>query len=229
MFFDKLRVYLNNTGVETKLNKNLRVHVYRVLEHFLEVMAIAHKLTTGHKGRVKLAFKVTIFGEDEGIRAALHKLETLVAHVTSLEISVIANDLSDAARNILSIDRKLDQVVDAQEMAVSQLTQLQTAEERRSDAETTKKETELIRKVLRIKENSQPWQDVQEDLWRFHVEGSGRWLLDRHSMQRYVTESMQEVQRCYESCSRWCYCDVQVRVLTLMLTFSPDGVALRTT
>ena len=124
-----------------------------VLAHFLEVLAIAYKLTTGHRGKVKLAFKVSIFGEDEGIRSGLRKLETIISEVTSLEIPVIANELSEAAKNIVNVEKKVNQIAEASEVTVTKLGQLATAEDRRSEVESEKKETEAKASV-RMRE---PW------------------------------------------------------------------------
>lgn len=189
VFFDKLRVYLDNTSSETKLSRNLRPRVYEVLAHFLEVMARAHKLTNGHRGKFKLAFKVSVFGEDDGIRAALTKLETIIADVTQMEVTVIVNELSDAARNILNIDKKLDQVAEASEVTITKLGHLTNAEQRRSEAELQKKEIERLRQSLRINDGPQPWQEAQDELSRTRVQGTGQWFLNMALVARWCSPS----------------------------------------
>ena len=136
-------------------------------------MGKAHKLTTSNKGKIKLGFKAVLFGEDEGVKDALAKLETRVSDVTQTEITVIVKDLGEAARNIRGVERKLDQAVDAQEKAASSLGQLQAAEGRRTDADKDKKESEILQKMLNVEDNKEPWQERQDELWRHHVRDTG--------------------------------------------------------
>lgn len=220
-FFDKLRVYLTDNTEDAKLNKHLRARVYAVLGHFLEVMAIAHKLTTRHSEKWKLAFKSTVFGEDEGVRVALKQLETKISDVTGTEVSVILQSVSENARNLAhlheKVDRiahttettagKVDQIAEASELTVvtvghiaessavtaSAVGHLTNAEDRRFEGETEKKEAEAIRKFLRIKDNSQPWQDAQDELSQARTPGTGSWLLDMGVIMRWCQPSEQHI------------------------------------
>ena len=191
-FFEKLRVYLTSSAT-SKLNKHLRTQVFDVLAHFLEAMAICHKIITQRRAKVKLAFSVSIFGEDKGVRTALTTLERIISQVTSLEITVIASDLSEAAKNILTIERKVDQLTEASEATVTGIGQLINAEDRRSEIERERKETEAIRKALKIKENSRPWEDAHDYLKSTRFEGTGQWLLRHPTMKRWCQPNEQAV------------------------------------
>ncbi|KAL9096406.1 MAG: hypothetical protein Q9165_001403 [Trypethelium subeluteriae] len=88
-FLERLGMYCDQKDVDVKLDKNLRRSVYRVLEHFITIMAKSYALTHSWrgieephsikekwesvKGRVKVAIKVGAFGEDSGIRDAIAK------------------------------------------------------------------------------------------------------------------------------------------------------------
>ena len=177
-FLDKLRIYLDDTEAETKLDKRLRKTVYQVLEQFLLIMGTAHKLTHGWKGKFKLAVKVGAFGDDEGVKDSLARLETLVSDVTRMEITVIVKDLSDAAKNIRGVDKKIDQIAEAQEQAASSLGQLTAAEDKRTALEQEKQDLEKLKQSLNIKDNEKPWEDKQNEYWSNHVQGTGEWLLN---------------------------------------------------
>jgi hypothetical protein len=178
VFFDRLKNYLEDKSADVKLDPRLRVTVYRVLDHFLVVMGNAHKITSGFRGKLKLGFKVTIFGEDGGIKDALAKLETLVSDVTRAEITSIVKNLSEAAKGIRGVDKKLDSITETLEKTAASTGHLQAAEERRSDADKEQKETTALRKILGIDEKKEPWQDRQDELGRDCIPGTGQWLLD---------------------------------------------------
>ncbi|EME88438.1 uncharacterized protein MYCFIDRAFT_83930 [Pseudocercospora fijiensis CIRAD86] len=72
VFLEKLRIYLEDGGAETKLDKRLRKTVCRVLAHFPVIMGLAHKLT---KRRVKLAARIGAFGGDPQAKDAMARLE----------------------------------------------------------------------------------------------------------------------------------------------------------
>lgn len=184
-FLERMRIFLDDTEAETKLDKRLRLSVYRVLEHFLTIMGLAHRLTHGWKGKLKLAAKIGAFGEDDGVKDAMARLETLIATETATEISVIAKDMSDAAKNIRSMDKKLDQIADAQEKTNQSLGHLESAEQRRTADEEEKKRLNEIREALNIDPTKRPWIDKQDELWGRHIEGTGKWLLEYRSFLRW--------------------------------------------
>lgn len=114
VFLENLQLYLDDKAAGTKLDPRLRLTVYRVLKHFLVIMGVTHKLTTDWKAKVTLVVKIGAFGQDQEIETAMARLETLVSDVTSIEITVIVKDVSKAARDIRSMDKKLDEIADAQ-------------------------------------------------------------------------------------------------------------------
>ncbi|KAK4495710.1 hypothetical protein PRZ48_012978 [Zasmidium cellare] len=176
-FLERLRIFLDDTEADVKLDKRLRVAVYRVLEHFLTIMGLAHRLTHGWKGKLKLAAKIGAFGEDDGVKDAMARLETLISTETDMEISVIAKDMSDAAKNIRGMDKKLDQIADAQEKTNQTLGHLENAEQRRTADEEEKKRLNEIREALNIDSTKRPWIEKQDELWGKHIDGTGDWLL----------------------------------------------------
>ncbi|CAK1360558.1 unnamed protein product [Cercospora beticola] len=178
VFLERLRIYLGDTDAKTKLDKRLRLTVYRVLEHFLMIMGLAHKLTRGWKAKFKLAAKIGAFGEDDGVKEALATLERLISYQTQTEITVILKDMSEAAKNIRSLNSKLDSIADAQEKAASSLGFLQTAEERRKAEDEDRKRLETLREALNIESTKRPWSEKQDELWGKHIEGTGKWLLE---------------------------------------------------
>ena len=100
VFLENLNMYMDNKNAEVTLDKRLRKTVYRVLEHFVNILGTTYSLTTDWKARMKLKAKSFAFGEDENIKTSMTTLETLVSDFISAQISVIVQDLSDAARNI---------------------------------------------------------------------------------------------------------------------------------
>ena len=177
-FFDRLKDYLEDSSADVKLEPRLRVTVYRVLDHFLVAMGNAHEITSGFSGKLKLGFKVTVYGEDGGIKDALAKLETLVSDVTRAEITSIVKNLSEAAKGIRGVDKRLDLITEALDKTAASTGHLQAAEERRSDADKEQKETATLRKALGIDEKRESWQDRQDELIRDCIPGTGQWLLN---------------------------------------------------
>lgn len=166
VFLERLRTYMDSAKDGTILDKRLRRPVYEVLEHFVLIMSKSYKLTSGVRGKIKLGLKVTLLGEDEGVKDALATLETLVSDVTGAEISAIAQDVSEAAKNIRSFDKKLDH------MSVT-LDTVKAIETRREDADKEQKDTEVLRKALGIEDKKEPWLERQGELWRTVNKTSG--------------------------------------------------------
>ena len=126
VFLENLSMYMDNSNAEVKLDKRLRKTVYRVLECLVDILETTHSLTTDWKARMKLKAKSFALGEDEGIKASLTVMETLVSDFTGAQISMIVQDLSEAARNVRGIDRKLDVLSDAAERQTTIMTQQTT-------------------------------------------------------------------------------------------------------
>lgn len=138
--------------------------MYQVLDHFLTILDLSHKLTHGWKGKVRVAVELAAFGKDPGIKDAMVKLETLICDVTSTEISVILNDLSKAARNMRDIDAKLDRVADASERTlasvghleissdklVAAVGNLETADKRRTADEEARKRLDKLKEIKEV-------------------------------------------------------------------------------
>lgn len=193
VFMERLNIYLDDHYAEIKLDKRLRSTVYRVLEHFLTIMGISRKLTQGWKGKFKLALKVGAFGEDEGVKDAMARLETLVADVTGAEITTIVKSMSEAARSLRGVDKKLDEIAgtlerntDALEKTNAALGHLESAEQRRTTEEDEKKRLEKIREALGTDLNARLWTTRQDDLWSKHIDGTGQWLLDKPTFVRWA-------------------------------------------
>ena len=104
-FFGRLFLFMNDPDTDLKLDRRLRPTVYKVLEHFVQIMGIAYKIARDSKTRLKLAAKISAFGDDGGVKASLIALETLISDVTRIEVAVIVKDLSEAARNIRNVER----------------------------------------------------------------------------------------------------------------------------
>ena len=101
-----------------------------------------------------------------------------MSDVTRAEITSIVKTLSEAARSIRGVEKKLDSISENVEKTAASTSHLQAAEERRSDAEKEQKETAALRKALGIDEKKEPWQDRQDELSRERIPGTGQWLLD---------------------------------------------------
>ena len=184
VFLENLNIYMDQKDAETKLDKRLRKTCYRVLEHFLKIMATSHDLVSSHRARFGLKVKSVMFGEDNGISSSLATLETLVSDFTKTQISVILMNSSEAVKGIRSMDRKLDVISDALEkqaavgeQTVAILGQINVAVGSRADEKKEKEDLDAIKKAISLDEDKK-W-DQQNELWKTHVEGSGEWLLQK--------------------------------------------------
>ena len=177
-FFKRLDVYMSNSNTEVKLDKRLRPTVYKVLEHFVTIMGMVYKNTKGRKAKIKLVGKIAFLDDDGGIKASLTALETLVVEVTRTEITVIVSELSEAARNIRDVERKLDELGHAAEKTVAYTERLVVAEDTKSAIEREAKDLEMVQKTLNIDRSKRSW-DRQMDLWEGQVSGTGTWLLEK--------------------------------------------------
>lgn len=110
VFLETLRTYLDQDGVNTKLDKRLRPNVYRVLEHFIVILTLTVRLTS-RKNKIKAFAKVLLFSDDSGITEALATLETRVSDVVRIQVAVIGQDLSETARNIRELKGDIDLVL----------------------------------------------------------------------------------------------------------------------
>jgi hypothetical protein len=180
VFLENLNMFMANNNAEVKLDKRLRKTVYRVLEHFLKIMATTYDLTNSKRSQMKLMLTSFAFGEDGGIQGYLGTLETLVSDFTGAQISVIVQNLSEAAKSIRSMDKKIEMLAEAAERQTATtekqtmvLDQLSAATASRTDQEREKKDRELIRKTLDIDETSITW-NRQSELWESLTSLDGR-------------------------------------------------------
>jgi hypothetical protein len=207
-FLEKLRIYLDKKDSKgEKLDKRLRHQVYIVLDHFLTVLAHTHKLNKGWKAKIKLAIEIGAFGKDPGVKEALAKFEVLVANVTSSEISVIVSELSEAAQEIRSIGAEVHQIAVSQEILLSMQDQTKDAmgrvelnqegvyksvdDMKRSDKQRQieqeeRERLEDIRKALNIQNSDDSCATKQNDFYGQCTEGSGAWLDDWTTFQRWA-------------------------------------------
>ena len=184
VFLENLDTFLNDKA-DVKLDKRLRKTCYRVLEHFVKIMGTTYDLTNSKRARLKLMATSFAFGEDAGVSGSLATLETLVADFTGAQISVLVSNLSAAAQDIRTVDKKLDNVDkkidnlgEASEKQTSFLDQLTTSDASRNQQEREKKDRESVKKALGIDETKTSW-DRQVELWDSHITGTGQWLLSK--------------------------------------------------
>ncbi|KAF7676634.1 hypothetical protein GT037_004846 [Alternaria burnsii] len=172
VFLGSLRIYFEEKNTDVNLDTRLRPTVYRVLEHFMEIMTLAIELMH-RKSRLKLAAKEFFFGITSGVTDALGKLETLVSDCVNMQVAVIGQDLSKAARDIRTLDGKMD-VLDGKIDSVVNIMG------RREEQEKVQEMRIQLRKWLRIGE---------EDIWRNHhntirdqrTDETGDWLCKENS------------------------------------------------
>jgi hypothetical protein len=118
VFLGNLRIYLEAKNTNVKLDELLRSTVYRVLEHFMEIMTLAIELMN-RKNRLKLAAKEFFLGVTSGVTGVLAKLETLISDCARIQVVVIGQDLSNAARGIRTLDGKMDVLDGKTDLVVS--------------------------------------------------------------------------------------------------------------
>ena len=82
------------------------------------------------------------------------RLEILITDVTGIEITVMVQDLSEAARNIRSVDKKLDEIADAQRQTESNLHNLSITEGKRFIREQRELEMNEIKKLDSVEDAS---------------------------------------------------------------------------
>ncbi|KAL9068112.1 MAG: hypothetical protein Q9157_006608 [Trypethelium eluteriae] len=208
VFLERLGMYCDQKDVDVKLDKNLRRSVYRVLEHFITIMAKSYQLTHSWRGieephgltgkfesmkaRVKVAVKVGAFGDDSGIQDAMAKFENLIAEVSKVQIDEIHRGMSDAARRICSLSIEVhamnttmqESVALLQENSVIQGQNSTTLEQLRiSDGDNKTKNT--VMNALNIK--SGEMESVLQTHGDFsnRTAGTGQWLFEYNDFQHW--------------------------------------------
>jgi hypothetical protein len=173
-FLDNLRLHIvDKSEEEEKLDKALRPTVYRVLMHFLTILAHSHRLTKGWKAKMKLAVKIGAFGDDTGIRDAMAELEKLIVDVTRTEITLIVVNLSKAAQDIRSLVGNVEKIVNVSDSMNASIKVLETSDRKSQSHKEEKERHEQIRKALSIPE-TEVWVERHTKLTGRAVEGTGR-------------------------------------------------------
>jgi hypothetical protein len=185
-FLDNLRLHIvDKSEEEEKLDKALRPTVYRVLMHFLTILAHSHRLTKGWKAKMKLAVKIGAFGDDTGIRDAMAELEKLIVDVTRTEITLIVVNLSKAAQDIRSLVGNVEKIVNVSDSMNASIKVLETSDRKSQSHKEEKERHEQIRKALSIPE-TEVWVERHTKLTGRAVEGTGKWLYDNPIFKRWT-------------------------------------------
>jgi hypothetical protein len=170
---------------EEKLDKRLRSTVYRVLMHFLTILAHAHSLTRDWKAKAKLAFKVGALGDDTGITDAMAELEKLIVNVTRTEITMIVVNLSKAAQDIRSLAGNVEKIANVSDSMNASIKLLETSDKRSQTEKEEKERHDEIRKALSIPE-TEVWVERHTKFTGRAVEGTGKWLYDNPIFKRWT-------------------------------------------
>jgi hypothetical protein len=185
-FLDNLRLHIvNKSDEEEKLDKGLRSTVYRVLEHFLTILAHSHRLTKGWKAKLKLAVKVGAFGDDTGIKNALAELEKLIVDVTRAEITSIVVNLSKAAQDIRSLVGNVEKIANVSDSMNASVKILETSVKKSQNDNEEKERHEQIRKALSIS-GPEVWVERHTKFNGRAVVGTGKWLYDNPIFKRWA-------------------------------------------
>jgi hypothetical protein len=173
---------------EEKLDKRLRSTVYRVLMHFLTILAHAHSLTRDWKAKAKLAFKVGALGDDTGITDAMAELEKLIVNVTRTEITMIVVNLSKAAQDIRSLAGNVEKIANVSDSMNASIKLLETSDKKSQTEKEERKRQQQIREALRIPESASDhiWAKRHDDCTGRAIEGTGKWLCDNPVFQRWA-------------------------------------------
>ncbi|KAB2101271.1 hypothetical protein AG0111_0g10635 [Alternaria gaisen] len=208
VFIGTLRIYLEEKN-DVKLDPRLRPVIYRVLEHFMAIMTLAVKLTN-RKEKWKAGAKVFFFGGDESVTDALATLETLVSQFVQVQVAVIGQDLSEAARGIRTLENKMEEVINFELAIISSLGRQEDQERtivnslgRREEQEKDKNMREQLRKWLCI-DDKDTWRDFHNMILSQRTENTGNWLCKEH-----------------DTFARWC--DTETDESNLMIVTSDPG------
>ena len=186
-FLQRMKIYLDSQ-TSTVLDKRLRPDVYEVLNHFTMVLGHSHKLATSKSRRLKLMAGLLFFGDDQGVSGSLAKLEVKIANVSRTEITLILRGVSEAARNLRTLEEKVDRLNETATRTDATATrteagvgQLIAEQDRRSAEEQKDQNTKLIRNTLNPDGNS-PWLESHTKFQNQILKGTGAWLLQDHQL-----------------------------------------------
>lgn len=175
VFLETLNIYLKDERMEVVLDKRLRSTVYRVLEQYMHIMALTIKLCKqGFKGKIK-AYAKNLFKDDSGVTEALAIFETRIAEVARVQIAVIGQDLSVAAKDIRILKGDVKAMLKNDENILDTLGKL----EQRAEAQ---EHDEILRSCLRLTDASinLPW-NRHAKLAEDRVSDTGSWLVKDHT------------------------------------------------
>ena len=184
-FLGRMKVYLDGKispgGVV--LDKRLRGDVYEVLHHFIMVLAHSYKLRDSKTAKAKLITGLFLFGDDQGVKSALADLEVKIANVSKMEITVILQEVSEAARDVRRVEEKIDRMGDG----VSRIeANLQAEQDRRVGKEQSEQNAKRLKEVLQPSE-ADSWTKAHGSFQGQLVPSTGSWLLERHTaFQRWM-------------------------------------------
>ena len=185
-FLDNLRLYIvDKSNGEEYLDKALRPTVYRVLMHFLTILAHSHRLTNGWKAKAKLAVKIGAFGDDTGIKDAMAELEKMIVDVTRTEITMIVVNLSKAAQDIRSLAGNVEKIANVSDSMNASIKLLETSDKKSQTEKEEKERHDQIRKALSIPE-TEVWVERHTKFTGRAVEGTGKWLYDNPIFKRWT-------------------------------------------
>ncbi|KAG9199602.1 hypothetical protein G6514_008364 [Epicoccum nigrum] len=189
VFLETLDVYLSDKYTDTVLDehaetvsdkhteiildKRLRSQIYRVLEHFMWIMTLTNRLCrSGWTQRFKTGAKLLLFDDDSGVKDALATLETRVADVVRIQVAVIGQNLSEAAKDIRELKANMELMLENEDKILESVDVLNQRAE-------TQQDNDNIRSWLHLHE--QPLSESHHaKLNEDRVQGSGDWLIDRH-------------------------------------------------
>jgi hypothetical protein len=196
-FLQRLNVYLSDKrGDGTFLHPLLRDAAYKVLDHFLTVLANSYNLTRSKWEKTKTVFKIVLFNDDAGVASALAQMEWLIQGMTDTTVAVILKEVEGLAKYMTSSHEELmghqseilhhmkstEATVEHTETVV----RLMKEEQIRQTAESNAKKTlDKIRKNLKLSEID-TWEGQQHEIVRSRVLGTGQWLLDYDTFQSWA-------------------------------------------
>lgn len=177
-FFDRFDVYVRSKAHGLQIDNHLKRIIHELLRSFMRICIKSLKIAKEPK--VFLALEVFSFGTDKGVRDELCKLETLVARESSMSIALILESVSKEAQDITAgfaeTKQALRGIDDKQDQLLGYQKRQENAEQRKEVDDTVKKNRDVIRKALEIKDK-EPWRDTQKELVRTQVPDTGDWLL----------------------------------------------------
>lgn len=191
VFLESLSVYLDdetikvnldpNKHAKTMLDERLRPRVYYVLQHFITIMTLTHELATRKKREITTVFVKNLFlGKDDRMKDALATLETRIADITRIQVTVIGQDLKGAARDIREMKADMDLMLSTDQENTKLLKSLKDSEDERRVLEVERLNDKSIRLKFSL-DGKQLWRDRHIRISEERVSGTGSWLVERHT------------------------------------------------